>query len=249
MSIALNTGFANNPNDTLGRKAVSAKNTVSPFRDYLASTGATAPEKPSPVIGSVSSKTAEFDPFDAVRSSHVSEPSDFAQAMRGMSQGSITTGVSDTKYDTLASKDGVMKEMALPFWDSFTVLAANSVEKINQVSTSTADIAAEFDPFSVVRSGAVPEDNAFVMALKRFYGMVVDPAPLPQIPSAVTLGTTPVQIENVQASQASMVSPPTTDHSPDPLTGLSQLIANAVEQSAATTANQEVIDSVLNRLS
>jgi uncharacterized protein (DUF697 family) len=201
MTIAFNPGFANNINDTLSRKVVSSKTTVSPFRDFLATTGATAQEKTSPVIDSVSGKA------------------------------------------------GVTKEMPLPFLDSLTALAANSVEKTNQVSSSTADKAAEFDPFSVVRSGAVPEDNAFVMALKRFYGMVVDPAPLPQIPSAVTLGTTPVQIENVQASQASMGLPPTTDPSPEPITGLSQLISNAVEQSAATTANQEVIDTVLNRLS
>ena len=168
MSIAFNAGFANNPNDTLGRKAVSAKTTGSSFRDYLASPGATAPEKPSPAIGSVSSKAAEFDPFD---------------------------------------------------------------------------------PFSVVRSGAVPEDNAFVQALKRLYGLVDDPAPAPQIPGAVTLDAAPVQTENAQANPTNMVSPSTTDHSPDPMTGLSQLISNAVEQSAATSVNQEVMDTVLNRLS
>jgi len=168
MSIAFNAGFANNPNDTLGRKAVSAKTTGSSFRDYLATPGATAPEKPSPAIDSVANKAAEFDPFD---------------------------------------------------------------------------------PFSVVRSGAVPEDNAFVQALKRLYGLVVDPSPVPQIPGAITLGASPLQIENVQVKQASMDLPPTTDSSPGPITGLSQLISNAVEQSAATTVNQEVMDTVLNRLS
>jgi hypothetical protein len=210
MSIAFNAGFANNPNDTLGRKAVSAKTTGSSFRDYLATPGATAPEKPSPAIGSVASKAAEFDP---VRSGHDFQPGGFALAMRGMSQGAVNIGVSDSQYNALQSK------------------------------------AAEFDPFSVVRSGAVPEDNAFVQALKRLYGLVDDPAPVPQIAGAVTLDATPVQTENVQANQANMVSPSMTDQSPDPMTGLSQLIANAVEQSAATTANQEVMDSVLNRLS
>ena len=213
MSIAFNAGFANNPNDTLGRKAVSAKTTGSSFRDYLASPGATAPEKPSPAIGSVASKAAEFDPFDPVRNSHDFQPGGFALAMRGMSQGAVNIGVSDSQYKALESK------------------------------------AAEFDPFSVVRSGAVPEDNAFVQALKRLYGLVDDPAPVPQISGAVTLDATPVQAENVHANPANMVSPPTADQSPNPMTGLSQLIANAVEQSAATTANQEVIDSVLNRLS
>jgi hypothetical protein len=81
------------------------------------------------------------------------------------------------------------------------------------------------------------------------YGLIVDPSPVPQIPGVITLDTKPVQIENVQASQASMDLPPTPDHSPEPIPGLSQLISNAVEQSAATTANQEVIDSVLNKLS
>ncbi len=213
MSIAFNVGFANNPNDTLGRKAVSAKTTGSSFRDYLATPGATAPEKPSPAIGSFANKAAEVDPFDPVRNSHDFQPGGFALAMRGLSQGAVNTGVSDSQYNAFESK------------------------------------AAEFDPFSVVRSGAVPEDNAFVQALKRLYGLVDDPAPAPQIPGAVTLNAAPVQTENAQANPTNMVSPSTSDQSPDPMTGLSQLIANAVEQSAAATVNQEVMDTVLNRLS
>jgi hypothetical protein len=72
---------------------------------------------------------------------------------------------------------------------------------------------------------------------------------VPQIAAAITLDATPVQTENAQANPASMVSPSTTDQTPNPMTGLSQLIANAVEQSAATSVNQEVMDTVLNRLS
>jgi hypothetical protein len=182
----------------------------------------------------------------------VSESNGFGLAlerMRGMAQGSINTGASNALHDALSSQAAVANEMALPFRDTLSALSALGAEKTSKVSTNIADKSAEFDPFSVVRSGALPENNAFVLALKRLYGLVVDPSPVPQITDAITLGATPVQIENIQAKQASMDLPPTTDHSPEPITGLSQLISNAVEQSAATTVNQEVMDTVLNKLS
>lgn len=252
MTIAINFGFANNRNDAQGRKDAALKTTDLPFRDYLAPTAATTPDKTSFVTGTISGKATEFDPVTVVTSGHKSESNGFAQAMEqmlGMAQGTLNTGVSDIQHNSLKSKAVLDGQIASPFQDSLTALCAHSAEKTNKVFNSAADKAAEFDPFSVVRSGAVPEDNAFVLALKRLYGLIVDPSPVPQIPGVITLDTKPVQIENVQASQASMDLPPTPDHSPEPIPGLSQLISNAVEQSAATTANQEVIDSVLNKLS
>jgi len=139
----------------------------------------------------------------------VSESNGFGLAlerMRGMAQGSINTGASNALHGTLSSKAAVANEMTLPFRDTLSALSALGAEKTSKVSASISDQAAEFDPFSVVRSGAVPEDNAFVLALKRLYGLVVDPSPEPQIP-------------------------------------------NAIEQSATTAVNQEVLDTMLSKLS
>lgn len=182
----------------------------------------------------------------------VSESNGFGLAlerMRGMAQGSINTGASNALHDALSSQAAVANEMALPFRDTLSALSALGAEKTSKVSTNAADKSAEFDPFSVVRSGALPENNAFVLALKRLYGLIVDAPPVPENPDATKVDATPLAIENIQARSVNVDLPPTTDHSPEPITGLSQLISDALEQSAATTANQEVMDAVLNKLS
>jgi hypothetical protein len=136
----------------------------------------------------------------------VSESNGFGLAlerMRGMAQGSINTGAPNALHDTLSSKAAVTNEMALPFRDTLSALSALGAEKTSNVSASIADQAAEFDPFSVVRSGAVPEDNAFVLALKRLYGLVVDPSPEPQFPNAKAMETTPATKENALTKPSS----------------------------------------------
>jgi len=115
MSIAFDTGFANNLNDTQSRKAAMQKTTALPFRDYLTPTTDTTPQKINFDTGSVSGKTAEFDSFSDVRSCHVSETNGFAQAMEqmlGIAPGSINTGVSDTQHNSLESKAAVVKQIA-----------------------------------------------------------------------------------------------------------------------------------------
>lgn len=182
----------------------------------------------------------------------VSESNGFGLAlerMRGMAQGSINTGAPNALHDTLSSKAAVTNEMALPFRDTLSALSALGAEKTSNVSASIADQAAEFDPFSVVRSGAVPEDNAFVLALKRLYGLVVDPSPEPQFPNAIAMETTPATKENALTKPSSTDTPLTTEHLPEPITGLSQLISDAIEQSATTAVNQEVLDTMLSKLS
>jgi len=152
-------------------------------------------------------------------------------------------------HNTLDRKAVSPKPTASPFRDYLASTAAPTPEKISPVIGSAAGKAAEFDPFSVVRSGAVPENNAFVLALKRLYGLVVDPSPAPQIPGAINLDTNPAEMKNDQAKQARIDSPPAAENTPDPITFLPQLISNTVEHSAVTTANQEIMDAVLQKLS
>lgn len=251
MSIAFNSGFANNLNDAQGRKDAAQKTTALPFRDYLAPTTATTPDKNSFVPSIISGKVIEFAP-DTVVSGHKSDGNGFAQAMEqmlGMAQGTPTAGISDITQNSLESKAVATKQIASPFKDSLSALGAHSAEKANKVSASVVKQAAEFDPFSVVRSGAVPEDNAFVLALKRLYGLMGDPSPVPENTDTTTVNAAPVAIETVQAKPVSVDLPPSIDHSPEPISGLSQLISDALEQSAVTSANQEVMDTVLNKLS
>jgi hypothetical protein len=59
MTIAINSGFANNRNDAQGRKDAALKTTALPFRDYLAPTAATTPDKTSFVSGTISGKATE----------------------------------------------------------------------------------------------------------------------------------------------------------------------------------------------
>lgn len=248
MSIAFNSGFANNLNDAQGRKDAAHKTTALPFRDYLAPTTATTPGKTSLVPGNISGPAKDFAPA-TVASGNNSDSNDFTQAMEqmlGMAQGSINTGVSDTQHNSLESKAAAKKQIASPFQDSLSALGAYSAEKTRKAPASFVNQAAEFDPFSVVRSGAVPENNAFVLALKRLYGLAVDSSPMLELPEAMSMGITPLTKEIGMAKIDTLHA---TNHSPVPITGLSQLISDALQQSAATTANQELVDKVLNKLS
>lgn len=252
MSIAFNSDFANNLNDAQGRKYVAQKTTALPFRDYLAPTTATTLDKTSLLLSTILDPAKDFTPA-TVASGNNSYGNGFAQAMEqmlGMAQGTPNTGISDLTQNSLESKAVATKQIASPFQDSLSALGAHSAERANIVLAGVVNQAAEFDPFSVVRSGAVPEDNAFVLALKRLYGSMGDPSPVPENTNTTTVNAAPVAIETVQAKKPVSVDlPPTTDHSPEPISGLSQLISDALEQSAVTSANQEVMDTVLNKLS
>ena len=251
MSIALNAGFANKIADHQSRPEATQKTTALPFRDYLPPTFAALPDTTSQESGTISGQATDLVPGDVVHGPDAAH-NGFAQAMAqmlGMVQGSVNTGVSDRAHNSIGNKAVEAKHMASPFQSSLTALGAHSAEKANTVSTQAAETRAAFDPFSVVRSGAVPESNAFVIALKRLYGLAVDESPVPENPAAAPVDAAPLAIENVQAQSVSLVLPPNTAPLPEPVTGLSQLFSDALEQSAVTTSNQELMDTVLHKLS
>ena len=113
-----------------------------------------------------------------------------------------------------------------------------------------------FDPFAVVRSGAVPESNRFVQALEHLYGIAegsltaaaaqtaTQAAPLaPAAP--VGSGLTSAQAGAVQVDstelKATMVKAP---GSPEVST-LSALMRRAAEQNAAGVTRQSAADALL----
>ena len=251
MSIALNAGFANKIADNQSRPEATQKTTALPFRDYLPPTFAALPDTTSQESGTISGQATDLVPGDVVHGPDAAH-NGFAQTMAqmlGMAQGSVNTAAADIAHTSIGSPAAEAKHMASPFQNSLTALGAHSAEKANKVSTQAAETRAAFDPFSVVRSGAVPESNAFVICLKRLFGLVVDESPVPENPAAAPVDAAPLAIENVQAQSVSQERPPTTDPLPEPVAGLSQLISDALEQSAVTTSNQELMDTVLHKLS
>ena len=160
----------------------------------------------------------------------------------------VHPGFANSFSDTLDRKTAVPTVTGSPFREVFAVAASSAPEKTSHVPGGISGSSSEFDPFSVVRSGAVPEDNAFVLALKRMMGLVIDPPPMLKTSDALTLNMALVPTDNVQSAPTPMESPSNPGHTPQPSTDLSQLISSSIEQSAEITTSQALMDTVLKEL-
>lgn len=161
----------------------------------------------------------------------------------------INSGFANTFNDTTGRKAAVQKTQSSPFSDYLASAAAPALEKTSLVTPCISGKAANIDPFAVVRSGALSENNAFVLALKRMFAMDHESTTGIQIPDAIALDAVPEPKEDVQSKPAIMEMLPNTGQPKGSVTDLSQLISSAVEQSVATTANHEVLDTIFGKLS
>ena len=120
-----------------------------------------------------------------------------------------------------------------------------------------------FDPFAVVRSGAVPESNRFVQALEQLYGIAAGSltAAVPAeagaeptgfqaaAPALAHSGLTIAQAGTVSANSAVLNS--TVTQSPEnqsasaEVSTLSALMRRAAEQNAAGVTRQSAADALL----
>lgn len=157
----------------------------------------------------------------------------------------VHPGFANSFSDTLDRNTAVPTVTGSPFRDIFAVAASSSPEQTSHVPGGISGSSSVFDPFSVVRSGAVPEDNAFVLALKRMMGLVIDPPPILKTSDALTLNMALVPTENVQSAPTPMESSSNPDRTPQPSTDLSQLISSSIEESAEITTSQALMDTVL----
>lgn len=130
---------------------------------------------------------------------------------------------------------------------------------VSEATSATPSAAAsasanDFDPFAVVRSGAVSENNGFVLALERMYGIeegslthlalsTSGPAVVAATANAPSLAEDSTQQTETPAALASVEPPATKDNS------LSAAISDAVQKTTAEALQSNAqLDGVLGKL-
>ena len=133
------------------------------------------------------------------------------------------------------------------------------------VSTGTNMGASAFDPFAVVRSGAVSESNSFVQALEHMYGIVEGSLTHPELAAQTAAASHAAppdagnELSNSGAASARLqaaatvagpvpFTPAMAQTRQTPAADLPQAITEAVQQSVAGLQSQTVLDTVLNKL-
>jgi len=160
----------------------------------------------------------------------------------------INTGLANTLHDPLGSKAAAPKNGASSFQAHIATAAVQFQEKTSDATASDAGNAAAFDPFAVVRSGAVSESNGFVLALEHLYGIAQGSITGIQIPSATTVDAMPASKADVKAEPAKVDAMPTPDQPTGQAIDLSKMISTAVEQSAASLPGLGVTQAMLSKM-